>query len=164
MTTLPGRLGSLTASDVMTQEVVVISNTDSIQQAVGVLRKHRITGAPVVDAAGRPVGMLSISDVIAAMQSEEEPAADSAQGDDQTAWELFGHSAGELKAEETVAERMSRQLVSVSHDTPLVEVARVMCGGHWHRLTVTDSDGSVCGIVSTMDLLAAVVNTADEAK
>ncbi len=162
MTTLPGRLGSLTASDVMTQEVVVIAETDSIQQAVGVLREHRITGAPVVDAAGRPVGMLSISDVIAAMESEEAPTP--AKGDDQAAWELFGHSAGEIKAEETVAERMSRQLVSVSHDTPLVEVARVMCDGHWHRLTVTDADGSVCGIVSTMDLLAAVVNTADEGK
>ena len=57
---------------------------------------------------------------------------------------------------------MSRRLISVREDTPLVELARFMCDGHWHRVTVIDSQGRLNGIVSTMDILAALVQTADE--
>ena len=75
--------------------------------------------------------------------------------------ELGGHvrkgEAGEL-----VTKWMSRRLVSVRETTPLVEVARVMCDGHWHRVTVVDDSGRLKGIVSTMDVLAALVQAADE--
>jgi CBS-domain-containing membrane protein len=57
---------------------------------------------------------------------------------------------------------MSRQVRSVPDKAPLVEVARVMCDGHWHRVPVVDDGGALCGIISTMDVLAALVNAADE--
>jgi CBS-domain-containing membrane protein len=37
-----------------------------------------------------------------------------------------------------------------------------MCDGHWHRVPVVDDAGALCGIISTMDVLAALVNAADE--
>ena len=168
MVTLPGRLGSLKACDVMTRDVIVLTDSNAIGDAVQMLKGQRITGAPVVDSAGKLVGILSISDLVQAAGSVSEeqdlPPTPLAHGEDATTWDLFEKAdvLGPEVSVEEVRERMSRKVASVTDQAPLVEVARVMCSGHWHRVPVVDDSGSLCGIISTMDVLAAVVNTADE--
>ena len=44
MSKLPGRLGTLTARDIMTKNVIVVTETDTIETAVEMLKKNRITG------------------------------------------------------------------------------------------------------------------------
>lgn len=168
MSALPGRLGTLAAANIMTSNLVMLLDSESVGDAAAKLKEHGITGAPVVNERGLPVGMLSLSDII---QTKADPQSKSSgqsavplRGDAAHTWELFEHVAEEIDSagEETVAARMSSQLITVADDTPLVEVARTMCNGHWHRVAVVDADGSLCGIVSTMDVLAALINTADE--
>lgn len=169
MPRLPGRLGTLRAKDVMTKKVIVLKDTDRIEQAVQQLKEIRITGAPVVDDAGKFVGILSISDLVEgakpADEQEETPAAPLAHGEDHTTWDLFekAHPLNEDASSEAVSERMSKQVTSVTASAPIVEVARLMCSGHWHRVPVVDEEGSLVGIISTMDILAALVNVSDEA-
>lgn len=67
-------------------------------------------------------------------------------------------------AGETVVDCMSPTVSGVSPDQLLVEVARKMCIGHWHRAPVVGADGKLVGIISTMDVLAALVNMFDELK
>jgi CBS domain-containing protein len=55
MSNLPGRLGSLRARDVMTRDVVVLRDDDTIASAVLRLRERKVTGGPVVDATGLPM-------------------------------------------------------------------------------------------------------------
>jgi CBS domain-containing protein len=167
MTTLPGRLGILTAHDVMTGQVVCVCEIDPIDTAIGVLRENHITGAPVVDEQGKLVGILSLNDLISAPHdgpSDESPATPLAHGTDRTIWDLF-ERAGRVEAdtsEQKVGDRMSRQVTSVTENAPLVDIARAMCDGHWHRVPVVDNAGSLTGIISTMDVLAAMVNAHDE--
>jgi CBS-domain-containing membrane protein len=52
MLQLPGRLGTLKACDVMTKQVILLKETDTIEQAVQQLKEQHITGAPVVDTSG----------------------------------------------------------------------------------------------------------------
>jgi len=169
MGTLPGRLGLLRARDVMTKVVITLNESDSIQSAVELLKEHHITGAPVVGDQGRFVGILSLSDLARkttdAETADTSPDAPLAHGEDTTSWELFEHALplDEATGVEQVGQRMSRRVTSVTGDAPIVEVARAMCDGHWHRVPVVDPQGSLCGIISTMDILAALVNTADEA-
>lgn len=162
---LPGRLGTLTAHDIMTEKLVLLSDTDTVQYAANLFKEHRISGAPVVDSNGIAVGLLSVTDIIPvdtarlreAVEHGKPPQSRQAEWDE--ICELLGmHSSGE----ELVSSRMARRLISVREDTPLVELARVMCDGHWHRVTVVDAQGRLSGIVSTMDILAALVQTADE--
>ncbi len=83
----------------------------------------------------------------------------------QATWDLFDR-ANQLDSDlgvERVSQRMSKQVTSVTEQAPIVEVARVMCDGHWHRVPVVDESGKLSGIISTMDVLAALVNVADEA-
>lgn len=167
MGTLPGRLGELRARDVMTNSLITVRDDDSLVEAVDKLRSSHITGAPVVDAKGTLVGILSLSDLVAAAGSTEARPAGRllAHGEDSTAWDLYDRSPrGDDPEGQTVADRMSPSVTSVTRDASLVEVARSMCDGHWHRVPVVDNRGALKGIISTMDVLAALVNAADEAR
>lgn len=168
MGSLPGRLGSLTAQDVMTRQIIGLLETDTLEDAVKTLKEHRISGAPVTDAGGKLVGILSITDLVGASgagaPTTMRPIPLAEDHHDTMTWDLFDRAnAMESQAHaELVQQRMSRQIASVSADAPLVEVARVMCHGHWHRVPVVDENGGLCGIIATMDILAALVNVSDE--
>jgi CBS-domain-containing membrane protein len=167
MPNLPGRLGELQASDIMTGSVIVVRETDSIAVAIETLKAEHITGAPVVDSAGMLVGILSLNDLIAPPTAGDErpESVPLSHGRDLTSWDLFDRagSLADQHAGQTVKDRMSTHVASVAAHASLVDVARVMCDGHWHRVPVLDRSGAIQGIISSMDVLAAVVNTADEA-
>lgn len=172
MAPLPGRLGTLTARDIMTEKLVVLRESDTIQHAASLFRDLQISGAPVVNDGGTPVGLLSVSDIIPAVAARmsaapagEPPQSQSREAEWAEIWALLTGRTTSVAAgaEEQVGSWMSRRLVSVREDELVVEVARVMCHGHWHRVTVVDSQGRLRGIVTTMDVLAAIVTVADEA-
>ena len=163
MSRLPGRIGTLTAHDIMTTHVIVVQESDTLETALSTLRSHHITGAPVVDGQGRFVGILSLADLVGSREIPGRRVEPLAHGDGAT-WELFDRAqpldgtAGSVQ----VSTRMSRRVTSVAENASLVEIARAMCDGHWHRVPVVNSVGALCGIISTMDVLAAIVNAADE--
>jgi len=53
----------LRVADLMTIDPIVISVDASIEEAEELLRRHRITGLPVIDLAGRLVGVISQTDL-----------------------------------------------------------------------------------------------------
>lgn len=53
----------LRVADLMTIDPIVISVDASIEDAEELLRRHRITGLPVIDLAGRLVGVISQTDL-----------------------------------------------------------------------------------------------------
>jgi len=171
MARLPGRLGSLTAEDVMTKDVIVITETDTIDSAIDTLKQHHISGALVVDAAGKLTGIISVNDItrpVAEAPPEEhhpgQPQIPLVHGEDKVTWDLFDQAKPmeENAGAKLVKDRMSPRMTSVVKTAPLVEAARVMCEGHRHRVPVVEEDGALAGIISTMDVLAALVNTHDE--
>jgi len=169
MSLLSTRLKSLKARDVMTERLVVLRPDDTIQSAASLLRDLHISGAPVVDDSGAPIGLLSTADIIPAVAARLRAGAAAPGPAGNADWpeicELLSSETTRDQAggADRVDRWMSRRLVSVRDDLPLVEVARVMCDGHWHRVTVIDAQSRLVGIVSTMDVLAAVVQAADEA-
>lgn len=160
MPSLVTRLLTLKAIDVMTSKPVTLDATASVASAVATLERHQITGAPVVDEAGRVIGMFSLWDFVhsqtrsgrSANRDPENPQLKSPEGARPPA----------LAESVTVADWMSRTEGSVPRDQLLVEVARTMCIAHWHRVPVVMGDGQLVGIISTMDVLAALVNLFDE--
>lgn len=163
---LPGRLGTVTARDVMTPRTICLRESDTVASAVQALRTNRISGAPVVDSEGRLVGILSVSD-LARCSSRDEVHENLLAWllQESPFWQFLHEEAlvSENNGADRVARWMSRQVASVLEAAPLVEVARVMCAGHFHRVPVVDCMGRLCGIISTMDILAALVHAADEA-
>lgn len=170
MPNLTERLATLRARDVMTEKLVILEESDTIQHAANLFRDLHISGAPVVGSEGTPVGLLSVSDIVPAViarvgvraGSGARPQSREAEWEEICAILNGAEGQRESGGTELVSQWMSRRLVSVREDTSLVEVARILCSGHWHRVTVVDEAGRLIGIVSTMDVLAALVQAADE--
>ena len=63
----------LTARDLMSRGVEVVSADLPLREAAAQLNRHEIHGAPVVDADGRCVGVLSVSDLARWASGRGEP-------------------------------------------------------------------------------------------
>jgi len=160
MPSLVTRLITLKAVDVMTGKPVTLTATASVASAIATLEQHHITGAPVVDDAGRVIGMFSLWDFVRSQTSPKRSANENQANPQQKT--VHGARPSPSTESATVGDWMSRTEGSVPRDQLLVEVARTMCTAHWHRVPVVMGDGQLVGIISTMDVLAALVNLFDE--
>jgi acetoin utilization protein AcuB len=59
-----GSLAKLRAADIMTAEPLTVSPLTPMDMAANVLQRHKFGGLPVVDEAGRLVGIITVADVM----------------------------------------------------------------------------------------------------
>ena len=143
----------------MTRSVVTITPDTSIVDAAGTMLSHHISGLPVVDDAGKLVGVVSEGDFL--RRSEIGTQRKRAK------WlHLFtspGRQATEFIHERgrKVGEVMTRDPVTVSEDTPLEDLVAVMEKNNIKRLPVMRGDRLV-GLVTRANLLQAVAGLARE--
>ena len=164
---MPGRLGTLQARDLMSTDVLVLAESMTLLDASRLLKQHRHSGAPVIDARGKLVGTFSVRDLTGV---KKKPPADSLAALNRPASvdsgiitaEALQHIQDNALAWEKVADRMTPNAPNVTENASLIDVARLMCDFHTHRIPVTSVRGELRGIITTMDILAALVHTADE--
>lgn len=168
MKTVHGWLREQKAAEIMTKSVACLRPSDRLADAVNLFLRDQISGAPVVDEDGVCIGVLSATDIVSFEEKREKtPAAASsitrrpfdswAWGADW--WHQFGKISSELqpRLEESVIAYMTRDIVSVTEDTPLGVVIRQMVDAHVHRVLVLDSGRRLVGLITTMDVLAAAL-------
>ncbi|MFE0462457.1 CBS domain-containing protein [Kitasatospora sp. NPDC058965] len=128
-------------TEVMTSEVVRVSPGTGFREIVALLAESGITAVPVVDADGRPVGVVSEADLMCTQAAQDDPAG-----------ALAGPSApaGERV---TAGELMSSPAVCIGADATVVAAARTMQRRGVKRLPVVDTAGRLVGIVSRADVL-----------
>ena len=121
--------------------------------------QSRISGAPVVDAAGKCVGVLSSTDFVAWTDQGERDARQPTSPEDcfHSPWQI---AEPETPPGEDVSRLMSPDPVTVAPHTPVAELARTMVAAHIHRVIVVDDQSRPIGVVSSTDILSAVAGTA----
>jgi CBS domain-containing protein len=122
--------------DFMTIDPIVIAPDASIEEAEHLLATFRISGLPVVDPAGRPLGVLSQSDLVAASASELGRV-------------IRGQASG-LR----VGELMSSPALTVPLLATLGEAAGIMRDARVHRVVAVDDHGRAVGVLSASDYVA----------
>ncbi len=65
-------------------------------------------------------------------------------------------------ADDLVSLHMTAAVQTVHRDASLVEAGRIMCAEHVHRLPVVEESGQVVGLVSSLDIVAALVKAIEE--
>lgn len=138
------RLLSLRVADFMRHDVVTVSAAATMGAAAEPFFRHKVSGTPVVDEIGRCAGVLSAADFV------------------RREVQLSSRRAGNDNSVEDVQTYMSRPVHSIGAEATLIDAARAMCGKHVHRLPVLDSHGQVVGVVSSLDLVAAVIHAIEE--
>jgi CBS domain-containing protein len=136
-----------TISNVMTKSVVTVREDTPFKEIVDRLAEHRVSAVPVVDAAGRLVGIVSEGDLLYKLEfAGLEPHV-------RVLERKRTRVARAKAAAETAKELMTRSPVSIAEGASLTAAARIMEAEHVKRLPVVDSAGRLVGIVSRGDLL-----------
>jgi CBS domain-containing protein len=119
-------------ADLMTTRVQTCNLNDSLNAAANVMWEHDCGIVPVLDAAGKLVGVLTDRDVCMA---------------------AFFH--GMRLAELPVREVMARDLHTLRPDAPLFDALELMRRMQVRRLPIVGDEGELVGILSLADVAAA---------
>jgi CBS-domain-containing membrane protein len=122
----------LTVRDIMTTNVYTVEADASAEEAAWGLTRRHIGGAPVRDAEGNLVGVLTKGDLV-----NPEPAQ----------W---------IKGEPTVGDLMNPDVLALYRDDPALAAAAGMVERNVHRVVVLDEEQRMVGIVTSMDIVKAV--------
>lgn len=142
----------MNAADIMTRDVITVGADTSVPELVQLLLTRNISGAPVVDAAGLMVGIVTEGDLV----RRAELGTEKKRG----GWLAFFTGTATMAQEyirshaSKVSDIMTPGVVAVSPETPLAEIADLMEDRHVRRVPVVDG-GKVVGIVSRANLLRA---------
>lgn len=135
------RLESLRVADIMARRVITIPATATVADTARVFRRHEIAFAPVVDERGSCQGVIASRDLLR---------------------RLSGEGADPSANQEVVTSYMSTGVQSIAPEAPILLAARMMCAQHLHRLLVLDHAGRPVGVISSMDIVSAVLKSMDE--
>jgi CBS domain-containing protein len=125
-------------ADLMQEDLETVSPETSINDVFITLAESRVSALPVVDGAGRLVGVISKTDIVA---SEEEAEGDAARA------ALFETAL--------VRDLMTSPAVTIASGASIRDAAQQMLSTGVHRLFVTSEERAI-GVISVTDILAAV--------
>jgi CBS domain-containing protein len=149
---------ALAVRDIMDSEPVTVTPTDDVETVVRLLRRHELPGVPVVNEAGRCVGIVTEADLVIADE----------QGDLHIPHyiELFGgvvfleplrryESRLKKAFASTVADLMTKDPVTIEPSASVAEAGRVIVQRGHNRLPVVEH-GRLVGVVTRVDVLEAL--------
>jgi CBS domain-containing protein len=142
------------ARDVMVSPVLTIREDSTVPELATFLTENSISGAPVLDARGKLVGVVSVTDIA---EDETSSSLRPESGFHTHGWEgrLNREDLSDLRISDgarQVRDIMTPTFFTIPDDTPVPEIAKTMVAGRIHRLLVTRKS-QIVGIVSALDLL-----------
>lgn len=146
-----------TAADLMTKNPISIRHDATIESAATFLIEKEISAAPVVDDAGRAVGVLSHTDIV-----RHDSEAGAKRLEESGFYRDFDSRCPPALREVTyglnakvarVSNVMSPVVIQVSTDDSALSVIAKILALKVHRLFVVDKAGTLVGVVSTFDVL-----------
>ena len=119
------------ARDIMRKQVLTVRPETTLRELARLLSSRGVSGAPVVGPQGDLIGVVSQTDLLR-QRDEDSP----------------------------VASVMTPWTVSFEEETEISELARQMLAKNIHRVVVT-REGRLCGIITTMDMVRALLAIVD---
>lgn len=118
----------LTARDLMTRPIESVDLNTSVREAAKRMADKGIHRMLVTDAS-KPVGVISVSDLVAGIAAQEEIRR------------------------ETVGDVMSDTFLVCREDNTVLSAARTMTQSGWRSIIVVDSRGKLQGVITGRDLV-----------
>jgi CBS domain-containing protein len=148
-----------TVAEIMDREPATVSPDDDVRKVIEILQTHDLPGVPVVDEAKKVVGMVTESDLVI---SDEESDfhlphyvnimggvvfLESTKHFEERAKKAFASTASDM---------MTADPITVGPDEPAEHAGRLISEKKHNRLPVVDDEGRLVGVVTRVDVLAAL--------
>jgi len=141
------------AKDIMTQKVITVGPKTTIREMAEILVKNNISGLPVVDAAGKVLGMVSEGDLMQTEIAPKLPDALSILGAIIYYNGLREYQEAFRKVAATTAEEiMTAKVVAVQLEEDVSQVGQLMLDHHIKRVPVLEGT-KLAGIISRSDMV-----------
>ena len=141
------------AKDIMTREVISVSQSSTVEEVANALLDHGISAVPVLDASGSLVGIVSEGDLMHRAESGTKH---------RRSWWLSLFTDKDVLAAEFVKEHsrqvtdvMTRKVVTAAPEMALAEIAELLDKNRIKRVPIVDN-GKLVGIVSRANLVRAL--------
>jgi CBS-domain-containing membrane protein len=143
----------------MVTNVITVGPDATVQDVAELLLRHRISAVPVIDAAGKIVGIVSEGDLINRPETETSH---------RKSWWLDALTSKDALAadyikshSQKVADVMTRNVITASPDTSVAEIAALLEKNGIKRVPIV-ADGRIVGIVSRANLLQGLASLKDK--
>ena len=123
--------------EIMNRNVVSVRENEDIHEAIRILILNNITGLPVVNEDGAPVGVITEKDVLSLLYDMKDKPG-------------------------TVRDFMTAPVVCFHQDDDLTKVADSLRENHFRRVPILDESGRLVGIVSRSDIIRHIRNLKHE--
>ena len=148
------------AKDLMIPLQDYLKPDSTLREAVNLLRIAKrgeerigVKGLPVLDEKGKLIGMVSMGDILKAVY----PSYMSMMNLGDFTWDGMVESLAKQVADKKVEAVMTRDVVTVREDNPLMECVDHMIRNKIQRLPVIDKNGKVVGMIYERDIFFAIV-------
>jgi predicted transcriptional regulator len=146
----------LTAKDIMTTDVITVRMDTTVRELAEILWKNRISGTPVLDDDDKVTCVVTESDLIDQSKKIHIPTMislldsviflESSKKTEEDIRKMAGNSVRDI---------CSKELISVSEETGLDEIATIMAENKVHTLPVIKDDKLV-GIIGKSDIIRSM--------
>jgi CBS domain-containing protein len=148
------------ARDVMVSPVITVSKAATVREVAKILLEKRISAVPVVDDAGRLIGIVTEGDLIHRAEAGTERH--------DTWWVRFLTDDATIAADyakshaRRVEDVMTTDVVTAAPEMPLHEIATLLEERDIKRVPIVDKEGNLVGIVSRANLIQVVAGARPE--
>lgn len=148
------------AQDIMSRPVKRLTSATPVRDAAAFLQRHGISGAPVIDARGRWLGVFTQRDLARHLQERlGTPRTERTLESREPIVDASGMPSEEF-GKTPVRDLMTRGLFTVFPEATLEEVVHTMVSFKIHRVFVIDEDsGELEGVITTLDVLRCLDGT-----
>ncbi|MBI5559205.1 MAG: CBS domain-containing protein [Deltaproteobacteria bacterium] len=151
-----------TVKDIMTKNVITVTPDLGVDKLAALFWQNNISGAPVVDAEGRVVAVVTESDLIDQAKKIHIPTMISF-------WDsvIMLGSAEKLEKEigkmtgTTVSDICSKKVITVHEDTSIEEIATIMSEKNIHTIPVL-AGNELVGIVGKNDIIRTLAKREED--
>lgn len=146
----------LNGSDIMTKTVITVKKNTSIKELARLLTRNNISGAVVVDDIDHVIGVVTGSDLIFQNKKLHIPSVvaildsyfflESPEKMGQEMQKMSGATVGDI---------FSQDVVTVTEETSIAEIATIMSERHVHTLPVL-KDNILVGVIGKKDIIKTI--------
>jgi len=129
---LRGLFSDITAKDIMVTNIISLTKDRTMWQAKELMRICKISGVPIVDNDNYLLGLVSIEDIILALEGNH--------------------------ITDSIEKHMTKDLITFAPDVDLEGLIERFNRYRYGRFPVVDSEGRLLGIISKKDIIGAILD------
>lgn len=128
----------VTVAQIMSENLKTLTTKQTLYEAELMFKKYGIRHIPVVDQ-DKLVGVLSYSDLLKISYADVTEGEEDVES---VVYDMF-----------SISQVMAKVLVTVTSETSIREVIKILAKQTFHSLPVVENSGELVGIVTTTDIL-----------